>query len=193
MKKCGGCSAVKPCSEFYKNKSRCDGYDAYCKVCRKQASSTHREKNKEHISAKQKAYREQNKERRKEYYKEYRENNKEKIKVQDAEYYQGNKEVILEQQKEYRANNKALYLHHSRKRNKLIKERTPQWADLNAIMGVYKGRPDSYHVDHEIPLQGDTVSGLHVENNLRYIPATENLSKGKHYESRIEDYVRIQR
>jgi len=60
-------------------------------------------------------------------------------------------------------------------------QRTPRWADTKAIEEFYKSCPEGYHVDHTVPLQGRTVSGLHVLNNLQYLPAQENLSKGNRY------------
>lgn len=67
-------------------------------------------------------------------------------------------------------------------------QRMPSWADRKAIKEIYMAcRRISqetgvlHHVDHELPLQGKLVSGLHVPANLRIIPAVENIAKGNRY------------
>jgi hypothetical protein len=60
-------------------------------------------------------------------------------------------------------------------------QRTPKWADLEAIKQFYLNCPKGYHVDHIVPLKGANISGLHVLNNLQYLSASENLSKGNKY------------
>lgn len=74
------------------------------------------------------------------------------------------------------------YQKHTEARRKAAKlQRTPKWADLNKIKEIYSNCPLGHHVDHIIPLQGDTVSGLHVENNLQYLLPKDNLSKGNKF------------
>lgn len=68
-------------------------------------------------------------------------------------------------------------------------KRVPKWANLQAIAAIYLHAQDVtrktgilHHVDHIIPLHGKKVSGLHVEANLRVIPATDNIRKGNRYQ-----------
>jgi len=66
--------------------------------------------------------------------------------------------------------------------------RTPPWLtakQLLEIQGFYIRAKiaedftgEKWHVDHIIPLQGKTVSGLHVPWNLQLLPALKNISKG---------------
>jgi len=56
-------------------------------------------------------------------------------------------------------------------------ERTPEWNDDLVMRMIYEDCPEGHHVDHIVPLQGETVSGLHVHYNLQYLTAEENIRK----------------
>ena len=86
-----------------------------------------------------------------------------------------------EYDRQYAQLNKTTKLANSKKRKLAKINRTPVWADLEKIKEIYNKCPTDYHVDHIIPLQGKLVSGLHVENNLQYLTATENLKKSNKY------------
>lgn len=77
----------------------------------------------------------------------------------------------------YARNNPGKVNARSMKRRAAKLQRTPAWADLVAITDFYENCPAGYHVDHVIPLRGELVSGLHVLENLQYLPASENCGK----------------
>ena len=65
---------------------------------------------------------------------------------------------------------------------------TPAWADKKTIKEFYRvakkltentGIP--HQVDHIIPLRGELVCGLHVENNLQILTKAENIYKSNYY------------
>ena len=83
-KVCKTCRTIKYITEFYKDKSRYDGYSYICTTCKSKY-------NKEYL----KEYYEQNKEKLKEYNKEH-----------SKEFNKTNRDTILERHKEYREQKK---------------------------------------------------------------------------------------
>lgn len=79
------------------------------------------------------------------------------------------------------------YLHkeYAHYKKTILLNRKVSWGQ-EGILEFIKNCPKGYHVDHIIPLQGKYVSGLHVLNNLQYLPAKDNLKKNNYHES--EDY-----
>lgn len=64
------------------------------------------------------------------------------------------------------------------------------WADGAKVRALYADAKRlttetgvQHHVDHILPLQGEFVSGLHVETNLRVVTERENLRKRNKVES----------
>ncbi len=55
-----------------------------------------------------------------------------------------------------------------------LRNQTPPEADLVAIKKMYAECPEGYEVDHIIPI---SKGGLHILENLQYLPASENRRK----------------
>ena len=118
-------------------------------------------------------------------------------------YYQNNKNKLIEYRKKY---NSATNNFHSKEWKKMHPERLqalsakrrsakirrmPNWLNAGhrleidsvyALCNAWRSIGFDYHVDHIAPLQGKSVSGLHVPWNLQILPAKENISKGNRYE-----------
>jgi hypothetical protein len=89
--------------------------------------------------------------------------------------------VSVERSRQWRKQNPQ---HRNALKRKYIADkgcRTPVWADLTRIVEFYKSCPIGHHVDHVLPLRGKYVSGLHVLENLQYLPAVENMRKNNRY------------
>jgi len=153
----------------------------------KVSQKAYRQENKEKIKAQRKAYRQENKEEIKAQRKAYRQKNKEKIKLQIKAYRQEHKEEIKAYDKAYKQENRERRRSWEAKRRSAKLNRTPAFANLDNIKQVFLHCPKNKVVDHEIPLQGKIVSGLHVETNLQYMTWSENSSKGNKFEPR--DYI----
>lgn len=127
-------------------------------------------------------YYETHKEERLAYLKTWQEQNKEKVSAYKNTWLENNQDKRKEVANAWvKRNLKYCSFQCSKRRAKLL-QAIPKWADLEAIEEFYKNRPEDCHVDHIIPLQGKNVCGLHVLNNLQYLPAAENLRKSNKYE-----------
>ena len=131
--------------------------------------------------------------------KEWRKANPEKVKGYKRAYHAKNAEKIKakvmkwvsENPEKRRANVRKWDKEHADQcAAKLAKRRatklnaTPKWANAFFIKEAYhlaklrtKVTGFEWHVDHIVPLQHKLVCGLHVESNLRVIPAMDNRIK----------------
>jgi hypothetical protein len=115
------------------------------------------------------------------------------------EYYQRNKEDVIarsqartkekknEYKKKYKQNNPEMYKELVNFRRRRFRQATPKWLTAKDKLDIrlkYRlaielsrrtGIPHA--VDHELPLNGEMVCGLHVPANLRVITQAENLEK----------------
>ena len=183
FKQCRKCKEDKALSLFYANKRMKDGFNTFCIDCHKADGIVRKQKNRADAEFKaqeltyKKQYRERTVGQRAQYMTQWRAKN-----VEHTALYG----------KTYRANNKALTNFLCQKRKIALLNRTPDWLtpdDFWMIEEAYELAEKrtnmfgfSWHVDHTIPLRGKLVSGLHVPQNLRVIPAKENMRKTNRYE-----------
>ena len=95
----------------------------------------------------------------------------------NAGYYKANADARKARVAEYRKENPHVRQAISAGYRAAKLNAMPDWADKEAIKEKYRNCPKGYQVDHEVPLQGKSVSGLHVPANLQHLPASENARK----------------
>lgn len=184
MKTCTRCGELKDLSLFYADKSRSDGRGSQCKKCKAVYFSA-RERRPD-VIARRKLY----KQKPENISRHIRHSQKPETKL----WWEAYKETseYKEKKKQYEAkwarNNAAKIALKSAKREAAQRAAMPSWAQKEAILEFYKLAAEltkrtgiKHHVDHIVPLHGKQVSGLHVPQNLRVIPAIENIKKGNRF------------
>jgi len=156
--RCYICEGYFPSSYFNKDKQTRSGFSRSCRKC-------HRQRNKKYYSL-----------------------NKDRRNAANLDNYYKNHEESKRKAREYYYRNKDVAFKNCAKRRTAKLRAIPCWVDNtheDRIKSIYKACINTtkktgkkHHVDHIIPLQGDTVCGLHVWWNLRIVPADQNLSKG---------------
>ena len=106
-----------------------------------------------------------------------------------------NREHVNQYNNEWRKRNPHKHAAKQAKRRALKIKATPVWLSdcdkahilrfykLATLMGEITGQ--KYHVDHIVPLKGKNFCGLHVPNNLRVIPAKDNLKKSNTFDGEL--------
>ena len=185
MKVCSKCKELKAVELFSKNRTKKHGLQNQCKSCMKAAAAV----NKEYIRAAQKEYYEANKEKLLGNMKVYYASNKEKFNASSKAWKKANREKVSAYNREYSQANPGKVNARTAKRRAAKLQRTPEWACLDSIKEFYTCAKDlqeltgiEFQVDHIVPLQGELVSGLHVETNLQILTASENSSKSNAFE-----------
>lgn len=162
MKICTKCNTSKLLKEFTISTRLPDGHTTQCKVC---------------TCARQSAWREYNRDKTRAAVRRYAAAHPERVKAQTKIYQKtlAYKHITkMHNAKQTASGFKRAWLagHRARKLSA-----TPPWADYDKIKDIYMHCPEGHHVDHVIPLKGKNVCGLHVETNLQYLTAKENIRK----------------
>lgn len=162
----------------------------------KASKDAYYQRNKDKVLEKARKWREENVEHNRDYHSGYRAENKEKVSKAKKKSYRKNPEKYKDRvsnnywanpderrdvSKAYYEINKEKYILRAFWRKKKIKRATPPWLtdEMKAeIKNLFDIRPEGYHVDHIVPLQGETVCGMNVPWNLQHMAGSENIAKG---------------
>lgn len=184
MKLCKRCGIEKDFeTSFYKSTPR-----GNCRDCIIAKQRIWYANNREESIAASKKWREENPERNKAMQKAWAEKNKDRLLANVGSWQSKNKDRVRKYKDNYRKKSGHYYAAKCAERRAIKLKATPSWADRNSIIGIYKEAARitaetgvEHEVDHIVPLRSKRVCGLHVQHNLRVIPASENFEKRNYY------------
>jgi hypothetical protein len=114
----------------------------------------------------------------------YQESHREEIAENRSERYRNRRQIELIKNSQWRRANQPVKRHLNAKYRASKRRATPPWLAgplLERILEIYKACPTGLVVDHIVPLNGDTVCGLHVPWNLQYLTPEENSRKNNKF------------
>jgi len=184
--KCTICLEEKEISCFHKSKINKSGYRYQCKTCRSEQSKAWRIANDAQYREKAKLWRAANKDIRYKKRLAHYHANQEKQNAQQRELLNANPERRVKYKRQYAKRHPDRLAEAWQRKSHVKKNRSVSWADIGKMRMFYAAAKamnffnpcEKHHVDHIIPLRGESVSGLHVENNLQMLTASENIRKG---------------
>ncbi len=110
--------------------------------------------------------------------KKHTEESKEKISKGLKEFFFKHPELIKTEEQKAAKNAADVAEYRARKR-----KATPPDADLELIKKIYESCPKGYHVDHILAI---ARGGLHHQDNLQYLPGSENCRKSADREYNVK-------
>lgn len=163
---CKTCGQARPAFEFYLHKST-GKPRAHCKPCLYANQRDYAARNPNVMKAVAMAAA-----------RRYRVKHPEKVSAGFAAWRESRKGELNERAAQWRDANRGTVNHYKAKRRALSRLATPAWADLDKIKAIYaEAKASGRVVDHDVPLRGKSVCGLHVEHNLRLLTRQENARK----------------
>lgn len=183
MKMCTRCKIERPFSRFSPNKQCRDGLASWCIPCKTEVT-----KNGPNRKAVMAAYQQRNAEMCKERVKRSVAKKRAYYSQKSLAWQRANRERVLELRRLRYAENRAEEIARVRRRQGRIKDSLQLTAGHQAeIDGLYQFCRLflGFEVDHIVPLNGRTVSGLHAPWNLQVLPRSVNRSKGNKFNEQM--------
>ncbi len=203
MKLCSKCKVKKNLGSFNKSSASKDGFHLWCRSCQSINNKERLALKRDEINAQKKIYYQNNKAKCYATTQAWANANRDKTRASVSKWEKENRHKKIITERKYRERHRA-ELNARRdayRRNNLAKDvtkvtmrkyrklqATPKWANEFFIEEIYdlarrrtKVTGFKWHVDHIVPIKHPLVCGLHVEHNLRVIPAAINLQKNNRF------------
>jgi hypothetical protein len=192
---CLACIREDEASPAYKARQAAKALENKDEIYRKRKE--YREANKDRLRAEFKAKYWENPEKYREESRRWARENSEKVKAVAAARYRLHRDEVLRKVSEYRKTEEGRAKTNARNRNRTATKTnaTPPWSNKDEIEKLYliaarikDNTGQDVNVDHYYPIQGRTVCGLHVAENLQIISAEENFKKKNRHPEEWDAY-----